>query len=158
MPHVGFGRNRQPSVDKIEFVERRVKTSRLAMADSVPIGSFVMARRWIVIDILVILLFVGIGRANHHHGDNLSGMASTTWPFAVGLSIGWLIVLARRQNGVSLGAGVEIWLSTVTLGMILRVIAGQGTAFAFVVVALGFLGALMLGLRLVRSRLVTRST
>jgi hypothetical protein len=84
-------------------------------------------------------------------------MVSTTWPFAVGLAIGWLIVLVRRQNGVSLGAGVEVWLATVALGMILRVIAGQGTAFAFIVVALVFLGALMLGLRLVRSRLTGTS-
>jgi hypothetical protein len=29
--------------------------------------------------------------------------------------------------------------------MILRVIVGQGTAFAFVLVALGFLGAFMIG-------------
>jgi hypothetical protein len=111
-----------------------------------------MTRRWIVIDILVVLLFVGIGRANHHHADSISGMVSTTWPFATGLAVGWLIVLVRRQNGVSLGAGVEVWLATVALGMILRVIAGQGTAFAFIIVALVFIGALMLGLRLVRSR------
>ena len=116
-----------------------------------------MARRWILIDILIVVVFVGIGRANHHHGENLAGLASTTWPFAVGLAIGWLVVLARHQSGVSLGAGTEIWLSTVAFGMILRVIAGQGTAFAFVVVALAFLGALMLGLRLVFSRLVARS-
>ena len=123
----------------------------------IPVGSFDMARRWIVVDILVVVLFVAIGRANHHHGDSLSGMVSTTWPFAVGLAIGWLIVLVRRQNGASLGAGVEVWLTTVALGMILRVIAGQGTAFDFIVVALVFLGALMLGLRLVRSRLFNRS-
>ena len=128
------------------------------MAVSLPIGSFAMTRRWIVIDILVVLLFVGIGRSNHHHGDSLSGMVSTTWPFAVGLTFGWLIVLVRRQNGVSLGAGVEVWLATVALGMILRVIAGQGTAFAFIVVALVFLGALMLGLRLIGSRLFNSST
>jgi hypothetical protein len=117
-----------------------------------------MSRRWIVIDILVVLLFVSIGRADHHHGDSLTGMISTTWPFAVGLAIGWLVVLVRRQNSVSLGAGVEVWLATVAFGMILRVIAGQGTALAFIVVALVFLGALMLGPRLVRSRLVSHPT
>ena len=37
--------------------------------------------------------------------------------------------------------------------MVLRVIAGQGTAFAFIVVALVFLGLFMLGWRLV-ARLV----
>lgn len=117
-----------------------------------------MTRRWIVIDIVVVLLFVGIGRYNHHHGDSFSGMVSTTWPFAVGLAIGWLIVIVRRQKAVSVGAGLEVWLATVALGMILRVIAGQGTAFAFVVVALVFLGALMLGLRLVHSRFFNPST
>jgi hypothetical protein len=117
-----------------------------------------MARYWIVIDFLVVLLFVGIGRANHHHGDSLSGLVSTTWPFATGLAVGWIIVLARRQNGASRVAGVEVWLATVVFGMILRVIAGQGTAFAFVVVALVFLGALMLGLRLVRAKLLKHST
>jgi len=127
-------------------------TARVSTGMELRIGSFAMTRRWIVIDIFVVLLFVAIGRANHHHGDSLSGMVSTTWPFAVGLAIGWLVVLVRRQNGVSLGAGVEVWLATVALGMILRVIAGQGTAIAFIVVALVFLGALMLGLRLVRSR------
>ncbi|HUZ40596.1 MAG TPA: DUF3054 domain-containing protein [Acidimicrobiales bacterium] len=116
-----------------------------------------MTRRWIFIDFLVVLLFVVIGRSNHHHGDSLSGLASTTWPFVVGLVIGWITVIVRRQKGVSLVAGVEVWLATVAFGMILRVIAGQGTAFDFIVVALTFLGALMLGLRIARSRLVGRS-
>jgi hypothetical protein len=117
-----------------------------------------MTRRWIVIDVLVVVLFVAIGRYNHHHAESLAGMASTTWPFAVGLAIGWLIVLARHQNGDSLSAGVEVWLATVAFGMALRVVAGQGTAVAFIVVALCFLGALMLGLRFIRSRVLRRST
>ena len=41
-----------------------------------------------------------------------------------------------------------IWLCTVTLGMILRVVSGQGTAAAFIVVALAFLGLFLLGWRL----------
>lgn len=118
---------------------------------------FVMTRAWVVVDVLVVLIFVGIGRSNHHHLVNLSGMASTTWPFAVGLGVGWLIVLARHQRGVSVGAGVEVWIATVAVGMILRVIAGQGTAFAFILVALGFLGALLLGLRLVYGALTRRN-
>jgi hypothetical protein len=38
-------------------------------------------------------------------------------------------------------------IATVGIGMVLRVISGQGTAVAFVFVALGFLGAAMLGWR-----------
>lgn len=114
--------------------------------------AFAMNRRWIALDVLVVLLFVGIGRANHHHGEGLSGFVSTAWPFAVGLVIGWLVVLARHQDGISISAGVEVWLATVAAGMLLRVIAGQGTAFAFIIVALVFLGALMLGCRFVLSK------
>jgi len=39
--------------------------------------------------------------------------------------------------------------------MILRVVAGQGTAVAFIVVALAFLGLLLFGWRVV-ARLLTR--
>ena len=52
-------------------------------------------------------------------------------------------------------AGVAAWLGAVAVGMVLRVIAGQGTAFAFILVALAFLGLFLLGWRLA-ARLVTR--
>jgi hypothetical protein len=42
-----------------------------------------------------------------------------------------------------------VWLATVAVGMTLRVLAGQGTAFAFILVALAFLGLFQLGWRLV---------
>ena len=48
---------------------------------------------------------------------------------------------------------MSIWLSTVVVGMVLRVVSGQGTAVAFVVVALAFLGMELLGWR-VLSRMV----
>jgi hypothetical protein len=48
----------------------------------------------------------------------------------------------------------------VVVGMTLRVVAGQGSAFAFILVALGFLGAMMIGWRVlvsaVRRRLAQR--
>ncbi len=40
--------------------------------------------------------------------------------------------------------------------MVLRVVSGQGTAVAFIAVALGFLGTLMLSLRLLAKLLVAR--
>ena len=102
-------------------------------------------------DACAVLLFVGIGRSAHHHLVSLSGMASTGWPFLVGLALGWAALAARglgRPRRRLLAEGVVAWLTTVTGGMILRVLAGQGTAFAFVLVALAFLGAAMLGWRL----------
>jgi hypothetical protein len=44
---------------------------------------------------------------------------------------------------VPTGAGV--WLATVALGQALRVVAGQGTALAFIIVSLLFLGLFLLG-------------
>jgi FtsH-binding integral membrane protein len=44
----------------------------------------------------------------------------------------------------------------VTVGMVFRVIAGQGTAVAFVIVALAFLGLALLGWRAVAKMAVAR--
>ncbi len=107
----------------------------------------VIRTRWVVIDLLAVLVFVAIGRSVHDHGINAAGVASTAWPFAVGLSVGWLVITALGRNGTSLHDGVVIAVITVMIGMLLRIVAGQGIAFAFVLVALGFLGAFMLGWR-----------
>jgi membrane protein implicated in regulation of membrane protease activity len=45
-------------------------------------------------------------------------------------------------------AGIAAWLGTVAVGMVLRVVAGQGTAISFIIVALCFLGLFLLGWRL----------
>ena len=55
-------------------------------------------------------------------------------------------------------AGLGAWISTVAVGMLLRVVSGQGTAAAFIVVALAFLGLFMLGWRLLAGRFTTWSS
>jgi hypothetical protein len=102
---------------------------------------------WFVFDVAVVVIFVVIGRHTHHHAETLEGVLSTTWPFGVGLLVGWAGVLATHRRPSSLASGVVIWLSTVAIGMVLRVVSGQGTAVAFIAVALGFLGLFMLGAR-----------
>ena len=87
------------------------------------------ARLAVVLDVACVLVFVIIGRASH--GEGLTGVASTAWPFLAGLSGGWLAT-----------AGA------VALGMLFRVVSGQGTAPAFIGVALAFLGLFLLGWRL----------
>lgn len=99
-------------------------------------------------DLVALLVFVAIGRSVHDHGIRLAGMATTTWPFAVGLAAGTAVLATRGLRGQSVPGGVVVVLSTVAIGMVLRVVAGQGTAFAFVLVALAFLGALMIGWRI----------
>ncbi|MDE3065385.1 MAG: DUF3054 family protein, partial [Acidobacteriota bacterium] len=56
-------------------------------------------------------------------------------------------LLARRWNGASMGGGLVVLTSTVVVGMALRAVSGQGTAVAFVVVAVLFLGLFTLGPR-----------
>jgi len=100
-----------------------------------------------VADFGCVLLFVVIGRANHHAAGGLAGLWDTTWPFATGTAIGLLATRYWRRPAALVPAGVGVWLSTVAIGMLLRVVSGQGTAFAFILVALAFLGLFQLGWR-----------
>jgi DUF3054 family protein len=109
----------------------------------------------VILDCCCVLLFVMIGRASHTKGESLAGIASTAWPFLAGLAGGWLAARAWRRPFGLFPAGVGAWLGTVALGMVLRVVSGQGTAVAFIGVALAFLGLFLLGWRLV-ARLASR--
>ncbi len=114
-----------------------------------------------MLDVGCVLVFVIIGRDSHAKGETLAGIASTSWPFLCGLAVGWAWwwASAVRAGGARAWrppiairpAGLLVWLCTVALGMIVRVIAGQGTAIAFIVVALAFLGLFQLGWRLIWS-------
>ncbi len=84
-------------------------------------------------------------------GESLGGIASTAGQFVAGLFGGM-----ARDVFLAAAAGVGpglyrrgAWLGAAGLGMALRVAAGQGTAAAFVLVALAFLGLFLLGWRLV---------
>jgi Protein of unknown function (DUF3054) len=105
---------------------------------------------WVAVlaDVCCVLVFVIIGRASHTKGEALGGVASTAWPFLAGLAAGWLAARAWRRPLALRPAGIAAWLCTVALGMAARVVSGQGTAPAFIVVALAFLGLFLLGWRL----------
>jgi hypothetical protein len=111
-----------------------------------------------LVDLLVTLVFVGIGRSVHDHGVSVAGLASTTWPFAVGIGAGWLLLLALHRRGTTPADGAIVALATVAVGMVLRVVSGQGTAAAFILVAVGFLGSLMVGWRAAYLAVASRPT
>lgn len=100
-------------------------------------------------DVVAVVAFVGIGRSVHDVGVSLAGIAVTAWPFLGGLAIGWLVGRAWSRPGALWPAGIAAWLGGSIAGMALRVLAGQGTALAFLGVTTGFLGAAMLGWRVV---------
>ena len=107
----------------------------------------IMKKNAYVIDFICVLIFVAIGRHTHKDGTSLGGMISTMWPFTAGLFAGWLALRLTRRSVTTKSSGLILTLSTVTLGMILRVISGQGTALAFVVVATVFLSSCLVGWR-----------
>jgi Protein of unknown function (DUF3054) len=100
------------------------------------------------LDVCWVLAFVIIGRASHSKGETLAGITSTAWPFLTGLLGGWLATRAWRRPLALAPSGLGAWLGTVAIGMLLRVVSGQGTAFAFICVALAFLALFLLGWRL----------
>jgi hypothetical protein len=106
-------------------------------------------------DVAVVLAFVVIGRANHHAGETLAGVAGTTWPFLAGLAAGELAARAWRHPAALVPTGLIVWLATVGLGQLLRVISGQGTDPAFIAVSAAFLGLFLLGWRLIAALLRT---
>ncbi|HEY5224795.1 MAG TPA: DUF3054 domain-containing protein [Microbacteriaceae bacterium] len=119
--------------------------------DSVSVRASVV---WLAaaIDVVAVLVFVATGRSSHAEALSVAGLAETAWPFLGGALVGWLLAgLFTRGAWHSALAlvrtGVVIWLSTVAIGMLLRVVSGQGTALAFIIVATVVLGILLVGWR-----------
>ena len=103
----------------------------------------------VVIDGCLVLVFVVIGRASHGAADGLAGLVTTASPFLGGMAMGQLATRSWRRPVALVPTGIGVWLSTVALGMSLRVLAGQGTAMVFIAVALAFLGLFLLGWRVI---------
>lgn len=106
----------------------------------------------IAIDMIIVLVFATVGRRNHAEGITPAGVLDTAWPFLVGALVGHLLATTLRGGAAALPTGVCVWVCSVTLGMALRRVTGDGTDPAFVVVATLFLGALLLGWRLLTRR------
>ena len=109
-----------------------------------------MARRgpvWLGIDVACVLVFCAVGRRGHDEGLNVTGIATTAWPFLSGTAIGWLASRAWRRPADVYPTGVVVWLCTVAVGMLLRKITAAGVAGSFVVVASTVTAVLLLGWR-----------
>ncbi len=102
-----------------------------------------------VADLVLVLVFVLIGRSSHSEGASLGGTLVTFWPFAVGLIVGWLATRAWKYPVRVVLPGIPIWLFTVAVGMFMRVLSGQGVEVSFVTVALIVLGGFLLGWRVI---------
>jgi hypothetical protein len=106
-------------------------------------------------DLLVLVVFVLMGRRSHDEGSGLEGFLRVWWPFAVGLVVATVISGVWRAP-LEWRRAIVAWLVTVVLGMTLRV-AVQGREFkpTFVIVTTVFVGAGMLGWRAIARRVRT---
>ncbi len=111
----------------------------------------------LTLDTVLIAVFAAIGRRNHSETGTLADIVATAWPFLAGMAVGWLIsLLIFRRVPLRVREGVPVWLGAVSLGMVLRRVTHEGTAFAFVIVATLFLGAALLGWRWAFALLTSR--
>lgn len=115
-----------------------------------------------VADVVAIAVFIAIGRRSHDESGSVVGYLTSVWPFLVGGAVGWLLAtVVSRGHGFAptrlWPAGVCIWISTVVVGMLLRVASGQGTALAFCIVASIATAVLMLGWRAVVAAMTRRT-
>jgi hypothetical protein len=98
-------------------------------------------------DACCVLVFVAIGRHTHGYGDSPAGIWHTAWPFLAGLAAGLAAVRAWRRPLAVRPAGLGALIGAAWVGMVIRVLAGQGTAAAFIAVATAFLALFLLGWR-----------
>ena len=111
-----------------------------------------MKQRLIAIaaDVASILVFVLLGRSSHDEGTGIGAVANVAAPFLIGLAIGWLLAPSPRRRPFAIATGVQVWLTTVGIGVVLRWFAwDRGTAVSFIVVAALFLGLFLVGWRVV---------
>ncbi len=100
---------------------------------------------WFAIDILVVIVFVLVGRSSH--GEGLEGVFTTAWPFAVGVVVGWIVIRGWRHPLSVRWTGVVVWAATVALGMTLRAVSGGDVPSAFLFVSFITLGVFIVGWR-----------
>ncbi len=101
------------------------------------------------VDAVLVIVFAGIGRGSHARAATVAGLFETAWPFLAGLAIVWLAAFVWRSPLAVLRAGVPVWIGTVALGMLLRMLSGQGTALPFVIVATLTLALMLIGWRII---------
>lgn len=100
------------------------------------------------LDAAALLVFVMIGRSSHG-GEGLWGVLGTWWPFLAGLVVAWLVMSAWRTPVQIVWTGLGVWLITVVVALLLRVVSGQGVQTSFVIVTFLVVGAFLLGWRAV---------
>lgn len=102
----------------------------------------------IFLDLALVVLFAVIGRASHGEALDFDGLIRTGAPFFAATLIMVILMTLRRVDLQTLRSGIYIWGFTLGLGMIFRVLIGDGTQLAFILVAGAFLALFLIGWRI----------
>lgn len=108
----------------------------------------------LALDAVLVVVFATLGARTHHDGAlTLAAVADVAWPFLVGVGVAH----AFFRVPLSVRFGVLAWVCVLVVGMGLRLATGDGTAWAFVLVATGFNLLTLVGWRLVALLVSRRS-
>lgn len=110
----------------------------------------------IVIDLVLVVIFAIIGRASHAEALDFEGVTRTALPFLGGTLLVWIFLILTNRRLHPLREGAVVWAATLVLGMVFRVLVGDGVQIAFVIVAAIFLALFLIGWRALRSA-ITRT-
>ena len=114
-------------------------------------------RAWLafVLDAALIVLFAALGRRTHDEGSAVVGTLHVAAPFLLGWAVG-AAVARLDHDPLSARRAVLAWVIALPVGFALRALDGRGLAFGFVVVALVFTAATLLGWRALVALWATR--
>lgn len=101
----------------------------------------------VVIDLVLVVAFAALGRASHQEALDPAGMARTAVPFLGGTLLVWIFLVLTNRRFTPLREGTVVWASTLVLGLLFRVMVGDGAQPAFVAVTAAVLAAFLIGWR-----------
>ncbi|MBC7725279.1 MAG: DUF3054 domain-containing protein [Burkholderiaceae bacterium] len=104
-----------------------------------------LATGYFLIDVTVVLLFIYAGRETR--GVSLIEDLAQGGPFVAGIIVGWLGGRVWRAPRRVMWQGIAVWVSTVVIGLALRVASGDPTDSRFMFITFISLGAFLLGWR-----------
>jgi hypothetical protein len=102
----------------------------------------------VLADLACVLVFAIAGKSSHEENASNWVVLAIVWPYALAAGLAHLTLLWRRRMTSRVWPEGAIVLAVVyLLGMALRAASGRGLATGFLVVAVVFLGATLLGWR-----------